>query len=45
MLNFMKQNPERIMIVFFPIITLGLFIVAALLWWMIQNYLQKGSVI
>jgi hypothetical protein len=36
----MKDNPEKLMLFLFPIITLGLFIVAAVLWWLIQAYNQ-----
>jgi hypothetical protein len=32
-----KDNPEKIMIIFFPLITLSLFIVAAALWWLITT--------
>lgn len=38
----MKDNPEKVMLFFFPLITLGLFVVAALLWWLIQN-LVRGN--
>lgn len=34
-----KDNPEKIMIVFFPLITLGLFVAAAILWWAIVTYI------
>jgi len=34
--SFMQDNPERLMILLFPLITLALFVVAALLWWLIQ---------
>ena len=33
----MKDNPEKVMIFMFPLITLALFAVAAVLWWLIQN--------
>jgi hypothetical protein len=36
-LGFMAQNPERVMIFIFPLITLSLFIVAAFLWWVITT--------
>lgn len=35
--SFFQSNPERVMIALFPLITLGLFIVAAVLWWVIQG--------
>ena len=35
--SFMAQNPERVMIILFPMITLSLFIVAAFLWWLITT--------
>lgn len=34
---FLSQNPERVMIFIFPMITLALFIVAAVLWWFITT--------
>ena len=37
--GFMAANPERVMIILFPLITLSLFIVGAVLWWVITNYL------
>ena len=35
--NFFSQNPERVMIFIFPLITLTLFVVAAFLWWVITT--------
>jgi|GEM_PF-3350880 len=35
--NFLAENPERVMIILFPLITLTLFIVAAFLWWLITT--------
>jgi hypothetical protein len=32
-----KDNPEKVMIVFFPLITLGLFAAAVVLWWVITT--------
>ena len=37
--GFLAQNPERVMIFIFPMITLALFIVAAVLWWLINTQL------
>jgi hypothetical protein len=37
--SFLAQNPERLMIILFPLITLSLFIVAAVLWWIITTQL------
>jgi hypothetical protein len=34
--SFMASNPERLMIVAFPLITLGLFLVGALLFSLVQ---------
>gem|GEM_PF-2992785 len=34
--SFMASNPERVMIVAFPLITLGLFFVGALLFCLVQ---------
>jgi hypothetical protein len=35
--NFFQENPERVMIVLFPLITLALFVVGAVLWWLINT--------
>jgi hypothetical protein len=36
--SFLASNPERLMIFLFPLITLGLFLGAAVLWWLINTY-------
>jgi hypothetical protein len=35
--SFLSDNPERLMIFLFPLITLALFLGAAVLWWLIQT--------
>jgi hypothetical protein len=37
--NFLSDNPERVMIILFPLITLALFVVGAVLWGLINNYI------
>jgi hypothetical protein len=39
-MSFFKENPEKVMIILFPMITLALFVLAAILWWLIQNITQ-----
>ena len=39
-MSFFKENPEKVMIFLFPLITLVLFIVGAILWWLMQNLTQ-----
>lgn len=39
-LGFWAANPERAMIVMFPLISLSLFIVGAILWWLVQFILS-----
>ncbi len=34
-----QANPERIMILMFPLISMGLFVVGAFLWWLAQMLL------
>lgn len=34
--GFLAANPEKAMIIMFPIISLSLFVVGAILWWAIQ---------
>ena len=34
-----QRNPERIMLAMFPLISLGLFVVGAFLWWLVQTVL------
>ena len=36
----LKDMPKTVMLLLFPLITLSLFIVAAVLWWLIQNIVQ-----
>lgn len=39
-MDVLKDNPEKLMILLFPVITLTLFIVGAVLWWLVQAFLQ-----
>lgn len=39
-MSFMKQNAERVMFFIFPVVFIGLFVVAAVLWWLVQTFLQ-----
>ncbi len=34
----MRDNPEKVMLFIFPVVTFGLFVVAIALWWLVQTY-------
>ncbi|WP_373531011.1 hypothetical protein [Vampirovibrio sp.] len=38
--GFWAANPERAMIVMFPLISFSLFLVGAILWWLVQLLLS-----